>query len=581
MRFLAVFSCLVLVAVGGALSGLLGPASYAELQRQAGLLYLEDYFAHLPLALTPGRWLALQTVVFGTFGGSLLLAGALLRHAANRRELRRLGREARRALAALRRTAAGLSRGEKWVAGALLGLVLALRLLLLLRYGFRYDELVSYLFFVREGAVVISSYYPLPNNHIFFNLCAAALRQLPGLSPLLVMRLPSLLAATLGTALSYALLTRFSNFRVATLVTGLFNLAPPALYYAASGRGYYLQFVLMQLGFFALVGLASRPRYRRLGWAVFIGSSILGLYTIPTYAYPLASLLLGAGLVLGPRPARLGAQGPLLLLAAAVIGGAALLLYAPVGAVSGWPRLLGNSYVDSADWATFRTLALANIYEKVNEQFGLVRPVLVLGAALLLGAPVALRRLALPATLRSLGWVSWAMLTAPMALVVAQRAYPPVRAVVYLTYFSWLLAALALLVLARRWPRWHLPRPAQWGLIGATVLLAAGLRLGSVLGRISSSQREEVQLTQAWHWLQARRPGRVFAGSYPLFFYYYAVQARQSLVLADQPRPGRRYDYLVLPPRQATVPAWTGRLRYRAVFRNDLVSIFALVPASR
>ena len=580
MRFLALLACFILIATGGALSLLLGPVPYEKLRSLEHLLYLEDTFAHLPLALTPARYAGLRGLLFGSLGAGLLGATGLLRQPASRAELRGLQREIGRAWAGIKQTIRQLSRVEKAIAFGLLSLILVVRASLLLGYGFRYDELLSYQFFVREGAVVISSFYPLPNNHIFFNLCCAMGRPVLGQHPLLLMRIPSFLAAALGTGLSYALLTRLTNFRLATLVTGLFNLTPAALYYAASGRGYYLQLVLIQLGFFAVVGLGARPNYRRLCWLVLVVSSILGLYTIPTYVYPLASLLLGAALVLGTRQERRTVLWAKLLMALLLIGMGAALLYAPVGAVSGWSRLLANSYVVPISWAAFRSSALANIYEKTQELFGLVRPALLLGAALVALVPVAQWRARLTPTERSLLWVTWALLVVPVLIIVAQRTYPPTRVVVYLAYFGFLLAALTAWVVARQWHRPFLSKQLQLAVVAATVLCAGALRFSSVLARIRSSQHEETQLIQAWRWLQTRQPHRVLLSSYELFFYHYAVQDHQAVVLAARPAPGQRYDYLVLPPAQQSAPNWTGPLSYRVVFRNDLVSIFALSPRS-
>ena len=571
MRFLIVLAGVVLVAASGALCLLLGPVPYARLHAIGHSLYLDDAFARLPSALTPARFTALRGLLFGVLGFNSLGVVLLLRQPAYRQELRRLGQEVRSSSRQLVRTMQQLSSTDKTIAASLLALVLAARALVLVRYGFRYDEIQSYLFFVREGAATTACFYPLPNNHIFYNLCCTLLAPVLGQQPMLLMRLPSYLVAAGGTALSYGLLTRCTNFRLATLVTGLFCLSPPALYYASMGRGYYLQFVLMQLGFFAAVHLGAGGRYQRLGWLVFVGSSILGLYTIPTYAFPLASLVVGLALVQW----RNGSQSLApLLLATVIIGTTATLLYAPVGAVSGWPRLLANQYVSPLPWATFRHLALANIYEKIQEQFGLVRPVLLLGAALLALTPVLIFRGQLRPLERSLAGITWAMLVVPMLVVVAQRTYPPTRAVVYLTYFSYLLAALGVWFVATRWQGRPWRSRWQWALIGAFVLGAAGLRFDNVLARIHSSQHEEVQLTAAWHWLQARHPQSVLLGSYQLFFYYYAVQDRQRVVLADQPISGRHYEYLILPPDPSLGPAWTPALPAQPAFRNDLVSIY-------
>lgn len=576
MRFLVLLACFVLMVASGALSLLLGPVSYGELQSLGRLLYLETAFAHLPLALTPASYTWLRGLLFGGFGASGAAFFVLVRQASFRAEVRMLGREIDRAWTSLVQAVAQLSAWEKAFGGGLLMLVLGARAGLLLGYGFRYDELLSYQFFVREGAVAISSYYPLPNNHIFFNLCSSAFGPVLSQHPLLLMRLPSYLVAAVGTGLSYALLTRFTNFRVATLVTGLFNLTPAALYYAASGRGYYMQLVFIQLGLFAVVGLGSRPGYQRLGWLMFVVSSVLGLYTIPTYAYPLASLLLGAGLVLWPQRR---ANWQPLLLATVLIGTTAALLYAPVGVVSGWGRLLANSYVTPVSWAAFRATALANIYEKTQELFGLVRPVLLVGAALLALVPLAAWRGRLNATERSLAWVTWALLLVPVAVIIVQRTYPPTRVVVYLAYFGFLLVALGLWLGAKRWQVNPSPR-IQLFLAAAVVLVAAALRVPEVLGRIRSSQHEEIQLTQAWQWLQARQPRRVMLGSYEIFFYHYAVRDHQRVILANRPTPGLLYDYLILPPKEQAPPGWTRPLPYHAVFRNDLVSIFALPAAT-
>ena len=574
MRFHILLAALVLMAASGALSLLLGPASYAQLRGLGQVVFVEDGLARLPLALTPDRYAALRGLLYGGFGAGLLATAALLRTRPYRQELSALVREVGAAGAGLGRTVRGLTRTERAVAGGLLALVLVLRGWVLLRYGFRHDEVLSYVAFVRPGPLAGAAFYPLPNNHVFFNLCAGALR--PWLEPAapLLMRLPSFAAAAGGTALSYALLARLAGFRLATLVTGLFNLTPAALLYAASGRGYYLQLVLLQLGFFAVVELGRGPRYRRLGWAVFVTSSVLGLYTVPTYAYPLASLLLGLGLVLGASPGQLGAHWRPLLLSAALIAAAAALLYTPVGAVSGWGRLLANPYVQPVAWAAFAARLPGSVYATTEVLFGPVRPVLLGGAALLALAPVALARTGGRGAARSLGWMAWALLVLPGALILLQRTFPPVRVLMYLAYFACLLAALALRCAAARW--WPGAPRQKTALVLLAVLGAGAARLGEVGARIRSSQREEAQLGQAWRWLQGQRPRRVWLGAYPLFFYYYALRDRQPVTLADRPAPGRRYPWLVLPPAAARPPAWAAALPYRCVFRNELVSIFAL-----
>ena len=100
-----------------------------------------------------------------------------------------------------------------------------MRVWYLLQYPLSTDEVGSYDFFVAHGPLTISSYYPIPNNHIFYNLLAwpgYALR----LSPRCAMRLPTLLLGTAGTVSGYLLLARVTGLRLATLTTGLVGLGP-------------------------------------------------------------------------------------------------------------------------------------------------------------------------------------------------------------------------------------------------------------------------------------------------------------------------------------------------------------------
>ena len=108
----------------------------------------------------------------------------------------------------------------KIISTGLVTVLLAVRGWYLLNYPLGTDEVASYNYFVREGLVAITSYYPIPNNHIFYNLLAWPLAQ-AGLSPRLVMRLPTLLLGTFGTIAGYVLLARLTGLRLATLIMGL------------------------------------------------------------------------------------------------------------------------------------------------------------------------------------------------------------------------------------------------------------------------------------------------------------------------------------------------------------------------
>ena len=436
---------------------------------------------------------------------------------------------------------------------------------------------------MREGLVAITSYYPIPNNHIFYNLLAWPLAK-ASLSPRLVMRLPTLVLGTCGTITGYVLLARVTGLRLATLITGLVGLVPVWVYYAAVGRGYFIQFCLLQIGFFAVIELL-RPgsAYWRLSWLAFVASSILGLYTIPTYAYPLASLL--AGLGVGLLAQRRGQCFRELVVAGTLMLVITVLLYAPIITVSGWQQLVFNRYVAAKTAAQFWPPFRAVLYETAAELFGpslrLSGPAWLAGG--LLGA-AAVRRWLPNGPQRRLGYLAWAMLVMPLLLMAVQRVYAPLRTVLYLTFFGYLLGALLLMRLPiRRW----LSGQLQWILIILVVAGTGTLRLYRHQTQVRASRAETQLLQQAYHWLQRQpvqsgQPAQVwlYAPLHELFFAHYLQQdATRHLLLQSGGSQGPRksYDYVVL-DNFFTATAQTISQQYQPVYHDRLVTIYVVKP---
>jgi hypothetical protein len=576
---------LQLGAGGGLLACLLGLlvvglAPLAGVQALGQIVYHENGFRHLALRLTPERLALLRAgLVGGTVG--LALSGWWLR----RQSPARPGLEAewQRARTSARAGWQHQPVGARWAAlGGLLALVVV-RGWYLGYYPLGTDEVASYDYFVRHGLRAIIGFYPIPNNHIFYNLLAWPLAE-AGFSPRLAMRLPSLLGGTLGTALGGLLLARLVGLRRATLVQGLVGLAPLWVYYASNGRGYFVQFGLLQLGLFAAVELL-RPTspYRRLSWLVFLSSSVLGLYTIPTYAYPLAAL--GLGLAGGFAGQHRWDRLRELVLAGSIIGLITLVLYLPTGTISGWDRLLSNRYVVARSPAQFWPQYRAFLYETAAEVFGptlrLSGPAWLALAAL---GGVAARRWVVPGPRRTLALLAWVQLALPLLLMAAQRVYAPTRVLLYLTFFGYLL--LVLLLARVPWPR-RLPPWARWVVTLGLVAGVGGYRLWHDRAHVQASRHETQQFEQAFAWLQghARPQGpaaRVWLNAplHELFFNHYLHQqsARPAVRLSSHrgtlPPPGT-YDFLVLNTRRGSHLARPAA-PYRAVYHDELVTIYTV-----
>ena len=546
---------------------------YEKAQALGHIVYNEYGYYHLPLALNPVRWWALRGLLLVvTLLGAALLTGQL--PTTWRIELRTISRRSIRCV-------------RRWPSPALgiaLGLVVglfAVRFWYLLQYPLSTDEVGSYDFFVAHGPLAISSYYPIPNNHIFYNMLAWPGFAL-GLPPRWAIRLPTLLLGTAGTVASYLLLARLVGLRLATLVTGLVGLAPLWVYYGAVGRGYFLQFHLLQLGFIsALELLRPTSRYRQLAWIAFGASSILGLYTVPTYAYPLVSLglVLATGLT---RQHRL----PELCWASTIISTVSLLLYSPVGLVSGWDHLLGNRYVAARGalqfWPSFRAV----LYETGAELFG---PSLRLSGPAWLGGALlggwAAHRLLPAGPRRNVAYIAWILLATPLLLMAVQRVYVPTRALLYLTFAGYLLLAL---LMERGWQRWaRRMNKLRWPLIIIIVVATGSFRLYRNQPQLRYSQHESMLLTAAYQWLRHQprpiaSPARVWlhAPLQSLFFAHYnqiTTGSHPMLVANDEPWPSETFDFIVV-ANHFPAPTFNQTLGYRLAYHDQLSRIYARQP---
>ncbi len=553
MRFLLRWQLGLLLTVTAGLALLFGLTDYAGLARRvftpAAGPYFGAYRDQLAVALTPARYQGLRLGLAALAGAGAGLWWLLRLRPAGRMPAgapggRGWGR-------ALLRPWRRLGGGQRALAGALLAIVAGVRLYYAAAYPLSLDELASYDFYVLPGPAVTASYYPFPNNHLLANLLVGLGHGLwPGAEPALALRLLPTLAGLLSLPLVYALGLRAGRFGVATLGLGLYWLSPLGVYYAVAGRGYAWAQLATLAGLFAALELLrpdGRRATRHLAWAVFGVSGVVGLYAVPTHLYVL--LELGAGLLLGfaRAPAR---RRRLLLahLAVATLGIAAVavVLYVPVGVVSGWPALLANRYVARHAWPEFRAGIGPWLLGTAAELLGQRGPSALAYVGVLALAPAALRWGRLPAAARRLGWLLLAQAVVWLPVVLGQRVYPPAR-----TLLPVLLAFFLLLGLLGQalWNRvltagqGRVGRLAGWR-AGATSLLAlvlaayGGYRLHREQAVIGQQDRQQQALRQAYEWLRHQPLRRIWVGprAYALVWQHYALAAGQPalpLVVPD------------------------------------------------
>jgi hypothetical protein len=579
LRFLVRLSLALLLVASLGLLLMYGLTPYVDLAARIAVpnYGLEEGVAALPL--TPARYADLRTgmaLVAGLASAGLAVSwwGGRQR-AASRRHLVGLGR-----LDTLLHPFRPLSRGEWWLAGALLVVSAGVHLWYAFDYPLILDEIASYDYSVLPGAALTASYYPFPNNHLLPNLLVGLVHGLlPGAGSAVALRLlPTLLGLAL-LPLGYALLLRYLRFEAATLGWGLFNLSPLPAFYAVAGRGYGWALAALLAGLWASAELL-RPQglthaARQRAWLVFMLSAVLGLYAVPTHLYG----LLGLGLVLLVGFSRWhGRRRALnllhLTLATLGIGLTVVVLYAPVVAVSGWPALVANRYVIrepfDAFWANVGPYYLLGTASELLGRRETSAGLFVLMAVL---GPVALRWGGLPEPARRLGWLAYTQLVLWLPLLLVQRVYAPARTLLAVLLFLFVVAAVVGQALLHRLrPAWQ-RRPTPASLLLALVVVLSGYsvyRLRREQAVINSEIHLRELLGRSYTWMQARQPRRVWVPqglrAFAIFWNHFALDAGQQplpLVLPDvashfppATKPGPVYEVLLtVPPGRHAVYA--------------------------
>jgi hypothetical protein len=222
------------------------------------------------------------------------------------------------------------SRREKaWLWG-LFSAILAYRLYMCLVIPFHPDELCSYLYFARQGVLVTLTSYPMPNNHVLYNLICACLGKLTWLSPKLVMRLPPVMGDLLLQYGIFCLFRRWGGFRRGIIVVAGVAFCYMISFYATRGRGYQMQEICALVsGLAAWTCFCGEERGERRMYATFVFFSVAGIYINPTFFYHFTAVILMVLYFALKRPKE---PGTLLALGRAVLVAAVVtvVLYLPV-----------------------------------------------------------------------------------------------------------------------------------------------------------------------------------------------------------------------------------------------------------
>ncbi len=153
------------------------------------------------------------------------------------------------------------------------------------RYELQYDEAWTYNHFISNGFFV-SAISP-NNNHILYTLIACWFDYLP-FEAKYCLRFPAYLGGIATCILFYGMVRSLLGQRKWALIAlAWFAFSPAICFYSMYARGYIFQIFFTILTFWTSLKL-STPHHSISSnylWGVWIIASILGFYSVPTYAY--------------------------------------------------------------------------------------------------------------------------------------------------------------------------------------------------------------------------------------------------------------------------------------------------------
>jgi hypothetical protein len=215
----------------------------------------------------------------------------------------------------------------------------------------RYDESVTWAYFVGRSWHTVVSSYQFPNNHVLFSLLAKLTSSLAPFEPW-ALRLPAFVAGVAIVPLTWAVGRRVASPAVGLIGAALAAGSTSLILYATNARGYSLVVALFLVMLLVADHVRVSPTTR--GFALYALLGALGLYAIPVMLYPLGIvatwLLLAAARTTGAVRRRLVVGTVSASVAAAAI---ALLLYLPIIRSAGLSALAGNKFVKPTTWPAF------------------------------------------------------------------------------------------------------------------------------------------------------------------------------------------------------------------------------------
>lgn len=202
-----------------------------------------------------------------------------------------------------------------------------------------YDEAWTYLNFSSRNFLVSLTYYPAPNNHILHSLLTNFTNFIFPNSPLLSLRLPTIIVSFLTYLIGIYSIKKHYNHTISLATVGLFSVLFMGIYYGYMSRGYALVVLFFIISYHFSLNIIKNPDGNR-NWVWLTIFSAFGFFTMPSYLYAFI-ILNSVILFFNLNKNCLIKQIKFASLTVVIV----VILYLPAIIVSGLNSLINNKYI--------------------------------------------------------------------------------------------------------------------------------------------------------------------------------------------------------------------------------------------
>lgn len=410
-------------------------------------------------------------------------------------------------------------------------------------FPLQYDEAFTYIHLVSKCVLVSVTYYPGPNNHVFFSEIASVLDWV--VPSILSLRLPSILSSLLLWFLLWDWFATKLRFEWALLLASLILFTPTLSVYSVMGRGYGLQLICVVVGFRVILS----KEFLLLHRFAFVLSSVVGFYLVPTYLYVFVPLVVFKSSQLKRTQVKqwLFDFTSILLITST--------LYTPIILINGLGAITNNGWVQS--------LGLEQWFKQLLPYLTTLTQA-IWGDEAGLGIGISFVLLMILYTFyRPKKYFVLMTLLLPFLMILGQSVLPPARVFQYLVLlFGWLLVEVLSI------------KPLKVKTTYAiTITLAAslffyGFTTTKVFQVIAQTPHPHIQIAQTI--TSQKTPQKIWVNhdTYAVFLKYYQMEGGVNHQVDTQRKEGVKYDWVIL-TRNVTPPA-----SYLLYSKNKAVVIY-------